>query len=44
MNYSYHCNVNFSPSSSTIPGGGWEDWTGVLVTEKTKKEKEEIKK
>lgn len=22
MNNSYHCSVNFSPSSSTIPGGG----------------------
>lgn len=22
---SYHCSVNFSPSSSTIPGGGWLD-------------------
>lgn len=25
MNYSYHCSVNFSPSSSTMPGGGWLD-------------------
>lgn len=35
----YHCCVNFSPSSSTIPGGGWLDWTGTLVTERTKQNK-----
>lgn len=37
MNLSYHCSVNFSPSSSTIPGGGWLGWTGTLVTEETQK-------